>query len=636
MQQTKELTSRVRGPRGLMRLRPFMRTSASQISNFELCRRKWWFKSVLGLPEMKQSGAAFGTVFHGVVERYLKADDAGYLDGKPVNLYPPGWDRIYRQTWVGGKRVDTEDIEAIMTAREQLMIRELIDIGIETGVLARKPRRLIEHGVTLPVTDSVQLIGAIDVFVPNDYIEDHKTTKKWRYAKSSKALAEDRQVLIYAKAAIEKARQERGAIPDQIFVRHNQYCREPENAIRVRKVEATVTRAAVESNWRQVVEITEDMRKTALVVSPSDVPDPEPNACRAFGGCPFINICGKTESVEAYVTRVDRLNGDVRERLAAEQQKPSASEEQDDMGLNFTKLTQKAPPAATGNPQVNPPAVAAAPPPPATPAPAALPAAVPAAKGSGLFAKRMAAAPPAAAPVTDPTPTVVTTAKAFAAAAPPEIAAAVAAATVEPAPWYLPGCTACAGNQVPGFNSLGRPCKVCDAGSKKSGKQTSADFVVGKFCWDAREEAQAASAPSPAPVAEAATEAPPAAAEPVEQEPQEGTLGAPARRGPGRRRKTFTLLIGCVPERAGTKVIDLAEIFPDVQKKICENVGAENFWDLDPFRRRDALNFIAEGYAEEFGTSVVVANYSGGSVDQKVFVDALRPFASTVFRGTVG
>ena len=68
----------------------YLVTSASAIKDLHLCERLWFFKKILRLPVTygDGTGAAFGTVLHSVIERYLLADRLGKdpRSGNAVNL----------------------------------------------------------------------------------------------------------------------------------------------------------------------------------------------------------------------------------------------------------------------------------------------------------------------------------------------------------------------------------------------------------------------------------------------------------------------------------------------------------------------------------------------------------------------
>lgn len=590
-----------------MKLFPFQRTSPSQVSNFELCARKWWLQSVVKLPTPETDAKHFGTIFHSVVERYFRADDTGRgPDGKPVDLFPPGWDIAYAQKWRDGVPINTDKPVYKLSPKEAALMREMIEQGVEHGVLERRPGREIEKRFSFEVVDGIIAQGSIDVFVPPYEIQDNKTTKQWRYAKGEKALAQDRQVLWYAYVALQWAKEAKGIIPAKFLVRHNVFCKDPNEERRVKKTEVWVSREDVEAAWAEVRQLTRDMLRVSKIQSPADIPDPDPGACRAFGGCPFLRLCGRQETIDRYTQRVRALNAS-RHSLAL-----SNSEKEETMSVfdNLMKAKRGTSPApeAPAIPVVN---------------------------------------PPRQEPVKAPAPTTVSEDP------PPmrlDAAKEVYAACGKP-PWADPECKACGQAWHNGFNSRGAPCRICLTTAPAAGRPVELSrFVVVPFGW---EEAAAAPAPAPtsAPAAKEeepkpAPEAPddtldeevaPTIAEAAAQPPKVGRRKATDSNphGAGRKPKTFTLLLGCAPIRVSGKVLLIEDIFKQFRDELCEAKGVDNFWDLDAWRRKDAMSYVAEQIADRLGTATVVCTASSGSQDLKAFIDALRPYASTIIQSTL-
>ena len=59
-------------------MREFKSVSASQISNYRDCARKWWYQSILGLQTPQNASAALGEAVHAQLEAYL--NDGDYPD----------------------------------------------------------------------------------------------------------------------------------------------------------------------------------------------------------------------------------------------------------------------------------------------------------------------------------------------------------------------------------------------------------------------------------------------------------------------------------------------------------------------------------------------------------------------------
>jgi len=596
-------------------MRKVEHVSSTQLGNFELCNRKWWLKSVIGLPTEQKQSFVIGRCLHGVIERYLKADEQGRgPDGSPVDLYPPGWDIAYEEVTDGatGIRHTTERITGRLDDDERTDIPRLIEAAITVGLLERQARRRIEFAVRAQIFDGVEMVSIIDLAVPPDVIEDHKSVKTWKYAKGKARLVKDPQLMIYCRFLLEEAKAGGGVIPDRFIIRHNQYCKDRTLPIeqRVRQVEAEITREEIEARWiTEVVEPIRKMLKTSKILTLADVQGPTPGACFAYGGCEFQRICGHQETVQAYKARIELTNANRMARFASNQGGTTT------MGF-FDKLKK-----------ADSPGVATAPPASTAPAPTTNPP-KPAGRLMGLLKKPAdapAPAPAAAAQEAPPAPQKTV------------VASAVPETTIPP--WANPDCGACEGE---GWNSKGNPCRICvsDSPSRKGILENC--VVTGPRTWTAKiAPAKVAPEPKPAPKPalapvkkteitqediEATSNAAPPSEHNAEPEPEKG----------GRKRKFFTLLIGCVIQKTDTRrVIYLEDVFRDLRKKMCEAMGVENYWDIDAFRRRDKICFAADQYADDFGTNIVVATSSSASVDFKAFVDALRPYASTVIQSVI-
>ncbi len=301
------------------RQRRSMIISASQLEAFADCPRKWWMEKIRKLPVIQKGSFSFGTVLHAVAERWLRADDQGYdQNGQPVNLYPVGWefdggDQLYpgdfkklrtfmeKAKWMSaearrainnrlqGDLVSSPEDQAAIAAMfeehtldsihtrliktlmdsgdcvspdEQVIIQKLIESAIENGTLQRLPGRKIEEQFTrkMIVSESdttVSITGYIDVSY-DDRVEDHKTTKSMRWAKTPKTLRENLQVHIYAMQKILQAQDEGREVPDAILVRHNIFVKDPK-ALKVKHVEVELTREEIEKTWSKLLKDAEQM-----------------------------------------------------------------------------------------------------------------------------------------------------------------------------------------------------------------------------------------------------------------------------------------------------------------------------------------------------------------------------------------
>lgn len=255
--------------------------SFSQFENWSLCRRKWWWRAIVRMPEQKKETREFGDTVHEVLERWLRADDQGRnAEGKPVDLYPEGWD----------KKVSPTDAA---------LVRALVQKSIDEGVIVRRPGRVIEHGFVKEIVPGLAIQGFIDVAYPDDLeVQDHKTTKRRQYVKTVDQLRHNDQLTIYAKVIMD----ETGAPPTATFkMRHNAFVRSPARVVQVGPVE--IGGEAVLKFWNEELtpaakEMLKLKQKGLTEEQWRQVPGPidEDESCRAYGGCDYLPICSGRQS----------------------------------------------------------------------------------------------------------------------------------------------------------------------------------------------------------------------------------------------------------------------------------------------------------------------------------------------------
>lgn len=609
-----------------------IRASASQIETFKLCKRKWWYDKVRRVPRGGPTHAqAFGTVLHAVCERYLEADDLGRdpVTGEPVDLFPPGWHRADNR--YGG-------CDGELSIGEQDLVKALIAMAIEEGVLERRPGREVEkyfRQSVLKMEDgtNIQIEGYIDVAYP-DTIEDHKTSKSTRYLKGKEGLAKNPQVLIYAKMALEDLRKKGGAIPPFLTVRHNQYVKDPDKP-HVRKTEVEIPISDIDEFWElEILPTLEEMyrvRKNAREWT--DVEDP-PNiakACNAYGGCEFRPICGGRESLETFCSKFDP------EKKPGYNVTPLTVGGEDKnigkgatMNLRDRMNAQKA--AAKGNAptSVNPPVE----------------------EGTKTKAPSVASSKAKLVKPKDGR----------------ELGTTSSGVELELAPWVDPENMVTINHGL-GFTKKGEICAQSSARAEKNGLPTPDMFELepmgdGTVTWVGKDDTpveglqgrspfsiDAVPSEEETPEEAAQEETEETSQEETQEETSEETEEETSQEEddavkealtipPGRAKKSFLLAINCVPygykgnKGGGRFVYDLHQIARNLQDIMAEDFGVESYFDINFFERRDALMKHAPKLAERFGTDIVfVSDYGTGESDMKALVEALKPYAGTIIRG---
>lgn len=188
----------------------YLKISATQLDTFagsrESCNRKWYFGYVLKLPTLQNKSAQFGSRLHEVLERWFKADDHGTV----ADLYPAGWNEG-------------------LTPHEEDLVRRLVTLGLEAGLLAREPDREVESEFFFNLIDEphlkVDIIGYRDLVSRSRWlVTDHKSTGAGDYAKTDYTLPRTTQMPIYGISLVVEAMAKGQVVPPEVFVEHNIFC----------------------------------------------------------------------------------------------------------------------------------------------------------------------------------------------------------------------------------------------------------------------------------------------------------------------------------------------------------------------------------------------------------------------------
>lgn len=251
------------------------RYSASQLSKFRACGRAWWFERVAGYRTPPGPSQLLGSAIHKGAEDYL-TDGAEPGDARVVAAL----ESVAAHTPPGG-------------------------------------RLHVEGGIEIPLAPALDgtpraFVGFIDLLDDGDpvrpVITDHKTTSDLKYAKTSYELAEDVQMLAYAKHAIDK-------YPSAVEVelRHNVI---PTRGIpRAVMTSTKVSRAHVERKWSSFLPIFAEMDRTHAISNAADVPATghETGECSKYGGCPHAGRCAsaifRTETIAPTTTTSGEQKG---------------------------------------------------------------------------------------------------------------------------------------------------------------------------------------------------------------------------------------------------------------------------------------------------------------------------------------
>ena len=466
--------------------------------------------------------------------------------------------------------------------REAALVKMLVKSAIDSGLIRRTPGRVIEQEFEIELVPGVGAVGALDVKT-REGVEDHKSTKASKWCSSEDELANDPKMLMYAKIWLDE---KESADAEQLKLRLNYMGKDPKKPF-TRAVEVLVSREDVESFWEEtIVPAAEGMLALKKARSPATewqkITGPQdPGVCKKYGGCNFAGICARMKTPDAYAKEINRANGVI-------DSKP------------VTTLPKRTP-------------------------------------GMSIFGKKKSAPAPVEEieEIIEVEETEVEEV---------EVEPMMEVELLAP-PWANPKCLACKGSGI--SVKKGRSCMACDSVSGRKGGITSEAYELlfddeGGVTWKAlngdEEEVRVEITPKPkvdkpkAAVKKPKVDKKPAPkpeveiVEETEVEVEEIPLvrETPATGG-------FRLFINAIPIVSDRKTIDLAHVLQNEGAELAEAKGADSFYLLDAFKRRDMLASQASIVSKGFdGCDVFCV---GGNQDLKDYTQAMRQFAAEVVVG---
>ncbi len=593
--------------------------SASQDSEFQLCNRKWWFHHVVRLPIVERDFQVFGTVLHGCIERWMAGDALGRVPdpvppilvgqspGAVVEVFPADWGQVRERGRMSA-----------ISPQEESIIRRLMNQAIERGLLMRGVSR-IEEPFQRQILPDAEIVGFIDEHLPEG-VSDHKSFGKAgeRFLKrpgktdeggrpipidagpeseleSPNCIGHDTQMLIYGYVHLLMASERGTHIYDDepVLLRHNQFPKDPHDAVGPRRVEAWVTSRRLREFWNYVVipdvrgmlelRTQKDENRWSEIPGPLDSRKRDAQACSAFGGCHFRTICAHLETTQIYRERVERYK---RTSAAREVETTQPTNQAKTMGI-FEKYKDKIQPMTPTSPPTT---------------------------------------PPGAIPIQPTSPT-------------PSSADEDHYARLEKAPWADPTCKACRGTGQ--TINKGRPCTVCEALARKGGRPHPSDFHIvvradGSLSWTKRQPAAtpvlATSTPSPTVTGPAPSSIPPG---PPGPHPAELPIKEPKEQENkrGRPKKGLRLRLGCnILKGPSTDRLSIQDVLHKVGEALATQQGKSSYYNLPAFERREILASKATEIAEELGSAIVVGRAS--CPDTRSLYSALIAVCDDVIEGS--
>jgi len=217
--------------------------SASQITTYSDCPRKWYLNKIVGLQSPSTASTELGSAVHEVLENYLR-------DGTE-----------FPATEVG--EIAKTGLEYLPTVRPLQIERSLVD---------------------MPLKDApCEVRGFVDVIVPSEHhIIDHKTSSNKRYTKTKRELKQNVQLILYARAYLDHADD-----CNEVTLTHIYYGTKSRWS---KRVTVKLKRSEILEQWTSIKQIITEMMTASNADHAGDV-TPNYKSCDKYGGCPFAGQC---------------------------------------------------------------------------------------------------------------------------------------------------------------------------------------------------------------------------------------------------------------------------------------------------------------------------------------------------------
>lgn len=252
-----------------------IKTSASAIESFDDsiafgCQRRWFFKSVLKVPEPPRDNLTLGTNFHTAIENFL-------IKGAPGEMKP--------------------EVQRLFHAIKPEVIRVR-----DEGFLA------LEHPIDFLMAPDVRIVGRIDVLRKNGPLDWKTSSNVAQYAPTPYKLARSTQMLTYSWWQLQEfvPVHPEPALPEQVTHVYVQTKGTPVT----QRIDAVMTPTLLTEGISRVINIAREMKAAqSLPHSPEGANDlrPDRSKCRANTKlpCPYLNICPVEKA--AMSSALDRL-----------------------------------------------------------------------------------------------------------------------------------------------------------------------------------------------------------------------------------------------------------------------------------------------------------------------------------------
>ena len=280
-------------------MKPFQHWSATQVTTFRLCQRKWFLNKIVGLEQPVTQALLDGKRYAEEAEQFFKTGETDGLSSVTRPLVA-----LAASGKIPGPRT-----------RPGSLLHVEHPIGVDRRAADATGAALLEVD-GLPAEGYMDLL---DLRAGYPVVWDQKTTKDKRYIKEPDQLRTDVQMVLYAKATTLQHQTVYGCAPEAVGVAHIALIKPPKAAEGVVVGPVYLDLEHIEHQWQGIQATVREMAQVALAPAPDRV-TPTWSACTAFGGCAFIDTCKAIKtltSTEGSTTTMSLLSDLAAKRAAA-------------------------------------------------------------------------------------------------------------------------------------------------------------------------------------------------------------------------------------------------------------------------------------------------------------------------------
>lgn len=283
--------------------------SATQVSAFELCPRKWAFRYIDGVESPPNKYAELGLDTHGHLENWLRQGIVpGPASDKSVQLAQALIPHLPVPQIVDPQNVELDQYYSLCGVTFNLKV-DLFMPALTTQVwfcgLCHAPQFQTPSGIVC--VNGHGGVQGYSAAVTRPRVIDHKTCGDFKWALTSETLPNDVQGSLYGGWALHKT------LASEVDLQWN-YVR-TKGAIATHPVVATVTGRRIQERLGKSLESARKMRVIAESGVKAMQVDYDARGCSAFGGCPHQARCNlspqqRMSSVIAQVTAAREKAGE--------------------------------------------------------------------------------------------------------------------------------------------------------------------------------------------------------------------------------------------------------------------------------------------------------------------------------------